>query len=645
MVESRTWTGRFGLRACLLLTSLALLLPGSAGAKEVDSISVNGLELTSCDVVVGPGFRSWCGVIARPLQPQGPATVPIHFALVLPRGVHADQARLAEILRRPVIAAFEGGPGYGGMDSGYAYAQMLGPLMDQRALFVMDARGTGRSSAINCPTLQTGSVAFLKAAAACARRLSTTVDDYGTATAADDAAAIISRLGFTQADIYGDSYGTFMAQVLAGRHPELARSLVLDGAYPVAGEDAWYSTQGPALTDALEQVCEADPKCSGKSVGTVRRLETFLKRLRRDPIHVTAPGGDARRHSVRITAPDVLDVAFNGTYVDSTYREFDQAVRAALAGDALPIARLVAEYQYPGTPEEKARVNSSGQFLAVTCQDYPQLYDMTQSTRVRKAQLRAAIQRAREATPTLFAPFTIDDYVDSSWETLYDCLTWARFPPGVAGAPTPPAGTYPDIPVLVISGSLDTITTTAEGDMVAAQFPRAQVVEVPFGVHVQAMGNSVPCAADLVQRFFTDPSAFLAPSPATCSAPRPRLHSTFARTFADMGEARGAAITAADVVNRVRAQPAERGLGLRGGTWRVKRADDEDVVIELSDVRFFQDLPVTGDVTWTPATGGVQASLLVRGGRVTAAWSDASETAVVRGSIDGAAVNLRIPAP
>lgn len=615
----------------VVLAASVLVLPGSPAAQAADpgQVTVNGLRLQACDVVSGNGFRAWCGSMLRPLSPSASPEVRVRFALTLPEGAVPGSPELEAVLARPVIAAFEGGPGYGGIDSGDVYAVMLGPLMSQRAMLVMDARGTGRSGAIDCRELQQFSRGFLQAARACAQQLGATVDDYATASAADDAAAVITALGFEQADVYGDSYGTFMSQVLAGRHPALVRSLVLDGAYPVTGESAWYPTQGPALTRALAQVCEDDPMCSTHRRGTVERLAVLLDRLRAKSVVVTAPGGDGHRHRVRITPAGLLDVAFNGTYVDSTYREFDPAVRAALAGDPLPLGRLVAEVEHPGGESETARENSAGQFLAVTCHDYPQLYDMTVPTSVRRDQLRKAIAAARQSTPGLFAPFTIDDYVDSSWETVYDCLTWARLSPD-SGPPTPLTGAYPDIPVLVLSGSLDTITTTAEGDLVAAQFPRSRHVEVRYGVHVQAMGAGVPCAADLVRAFFEDPQAVVSADPAECSASRPPLHPTFARVAQGLDRGEAMRQTVADVVNRVRALGSERGLGLRGGTWTARYDDDGDVTVRLDDVRLFEDLPVSGTARWMPATGAVRAAVSSEGQEFVMKWSDASEATTIR---------------
>ena len=62
---------------------------------------------------------------------------------------------------------------------------------------------------------------------------------------------MIRALGLARVDLYGDSYGTFFAQVFAGRHPHLLRSIVLDSAYPTYGESAWYPTQGPAMRSSF----------------------------------------------------------------------------------------------------------------------------------------------------------------------------------------------------------------------------------------------------------------------------------------------------------------------------------------------------------------------------------------------------------
>jgi len=48
---------------------------------------------------------------------------------------------------------------------------------------------------------------------------------------------VLEALGIAQVGLYGDSYGTYFAQVFTLRHPQRLRALVLDGAYPLDGPD------------------------------------------------------------------------------------------------------------------------------------------------------------------------------------------------------------------------------------------------------------------------------------------------------------------------------------------------------------------------------------------------------------------------
>ena len=253
---------------------------------------------------------------------------------------------------------------------------MYGSLLERRNLLLVDQRGTGRSEPINCPQLQDLKIAYADAAAACGARLGERADDYTTALSADDLAAVIEALELTKVDVYGDSYGTFFAQVFVGRHPELVRTVVLDASYPTYGETGWYPTQGPAVRRAFDVVCdrfapagrrdrfpaEAAPGAGGGTGAAVARAG--LRRRR-------------RRTAVTVDAPALLMVAYGATYTPAFYRELTAALRSGLAGDRAPLRRLVAEATGGNTDAGPVAEYSEGLYAAVACHDYPQLYDMT----------------------------------------------------------------------------------------------------------------------------------------------------------------------------------------------------------------------------------------------------------------------------
>ncbi|WP_040740449.1 alpha/beta hydrolase, partial [Nocardia tenerifensis] len=87
------------------------------------------------------------------------------------------------------------------------------------------------------------------------------------------------------------------------------------------------------------------------------------------------------------------------------------------------------------------------------------------------------------------------------------CLRW----PGLTRSHQPQRQALPDVPVLVLSGDLDAITPDANGQRVAAGFPRATFVSVPNTGHVPDLEPS-GCIADLVTRFVRTGS----PGPTSC---------------------------------------------------------------------------------------------------------------------------------
>mgnify|MGYP000995962705 CR=1 FL=1 len=67
---------------------------------------------------------------------------------------------------------------------------------------------------------------------------------------------MIAALKVGKVDLYGVSYGSFSAQAFAARHPEMLRSLTLDGTWPLIGADPWYPETPKTLRFAFDAVCE-----------------------------------------------------------------------------------------------------------------------------------------------------------------------------------------------------------------------------------------------------------------------------------------------------------------------------------------------------------------------------------------------------
>ena len=117
---------------------------------------------------------------------------------------------------------------------------------------------------------------------------------YGSAAVADDIDAVRATLGVDKLDLWGDSYGTYLMPVYAARHPEHVRSIVLDGAYPIAF-DPWGRDVLRGTRRVIGLVCRRTRRCSGPRVlGQIEQLARRLRRAPRAPSPPRARSGASR---------------------------------------------------------------------------------------------------------------------------------------------------------------------------------------------------------------------------------------------------------------------------------------------------------------------------------------------------------------
>ena len=365
------------------------------------------------------------------LDPSSNARIRIGFELY-PRS-EANRPSLG------TLVFMEGGPGYSTTASRDWYLDLARNLTARRDVLLVDARGTGRSGALNCPALQSYTGDYLANARACAQQLGATATLYGSGNAAEDLVAVLDELGIQKVDLYGDSYGTFNAQTFAVRHPERVRSLTLDGAYPIAGPRPLVPRHDPRARPRLPpHLRSLRRELPGRVANNADdAIASFAAALDAHPVSGTAPDADGVEHEVEATVDSLISTASAADSQTVVYREL-LATKAALnAGDTAPLLRLVAETTYWGDGGP-VREYSEAHYLAVACHDYPWSYDLHQPTAVRLQQLDAA----RAALPmNLFFPFPRDDWATSSWMSYDLCVTWPAplhdDPPLPAGAHVP----------------------------------------------------------------------------------------------------------------------------------------------------------------------------------------------------------------
>ena len=448
-----------------------------------------------------------------PLDRANPSagTIDIAYAL-LPR-TDTSRRRLGTIAPNP------GGPGDSTIANAGLYTQALAPLRTRRDLLLIDPRGTGRSGALSCPSVAAHDPLSLDQTVLgtlCASDLGAHAGLYGTAAVADDIDAVRAALGVDKLDLWGDSYGTFLMPVYAARHPAHVRSIVLDGAFPIAS-DPWGRDVLHGVRRVIGVVCRRTHRCSGPRV--VAQVGRLARRLRRHPVTFTAqtPIGPV---PLTLGERELANVTFGGGH-PQVYGLLPAAVDAALDHDLAPLKRLVtvSRVSQVGGLLTDPTLFSNAAGAAASCKDYPRPYDLAAPPADRRAQYDRALAALDPAT---FRPFSADAWLNTGIDAGPKCLDWPADP--TAGSPLR-GHSIPDVPVLVQSGDLDTNTPVEQGRRAAAQFAHPIYAVVANAGHTPDLTRCGQLMAiDFIKHLRTDPDRCAHAGRPPAVAARPALH-------------------------------------------------------------------------------------------------------------------------
>jgi pimeloyl-ACP methyl ester carboxylesterase len=640
--------------------------PESAPQSAPRTLRLGRLVLHKC--ATGP--LTYCGGMAVPLDYASKASPNIHIGFIWLPATHVRRGK-------GTVLAVEGGPGFASTGSEGIYNAMLGSLRRTRNLLIIDLRGTGTSTPLDCGGLERYSQvqhqygpAFDQLVAECGNQLNHTwryrnghfvhaSDLFNTAYSARDVSRVIAALRIGRVDLYGDSYGSWFAQVFASRYPGQLRSVTLDSTYQVLDLDPWYTTTVVTARQAFVLACERWVACNSQARGRGAwgRISALANRLTRAPVtgETVSPEGTLVKETV--TVETLVNLVNNAGFDPVVYRDLDAAARALLLyEDRTPLLRLAAlslgfdDTNFP-LPEF-----SDGLYFAVGCTDYVQLFSRTASPAVREEQYRRALAREPQG---MFSPFTITQWteLDQYTEAYSACLDWPTptrlIPPIIKRPPLVP----PRLRVLILSGTLDSLTPWLHGaSLVGAQMGRsARVIRIANLTHVTLQDANDACPASIFQRFISSPgglarertpcAALVAPVHTVGNYPVRLAQAVAARPTAGNQVARQglqAASTAlalvGDEISREPLLASTTDLALRGGT--VTFSGGTVVKISLSNARWVAGATVDGTAIWNQSADSVTARLTVHvtGAplvRLTAHWrpfGEPSQLAAITGS-------------
>jgi pimeloyl-ACP methyl ester carboxylesterase len=270
-------------------TLLALALTALSGTAAAQS-----LELEECRITAGPGFpsvKARCGTLPRPLDPADPASPDIEIRIAVVPALNLSPETDA-------IVPIAGGPGQGSVEFYLQVRQAFETLRRNRDILLVDQRGTGESSPMDCP-IEDDAILFetefsmedtLDFIEACLDDLPHDPRFFTTSVAVTDLEAVREALGYTGLNLYGVSYGSRVAQHFARRYPESTRTVTIDGVVPpqvALGPEI--ATESQKAVDNILSRCAEDAKCNEAFPDVAASFARVVAELREAPVDVLVP--------------------------------------------------------------------------------------------------------------------------------------------------------------------------------------------------------------------------------------------------------------------------------------------------------------------------------------------------------------------
>jgi len=381
---------------------------------------------------------------------------------------------------RPELGAFVylvGGPGAAATTAARRYASSW--QREHHDILLVDQRGTGRSNPLGCDLSRPDDTAQayfeapfgrLAEFEACRDLLSGAADLtlYTTPIAMDDLNEVREALGYELVNVMGASYGSRATLVYLRRHPQTVRTAVVNGVAPIAFTNPLYhSSEAQKALDRTFRDCAATAACAAAFPDLGRKFDELLARLQAEPALVTVTDpGTGQRVEIVLTRSGFAESLRVSTYYMPRARRVPLLIHRAWQGDYAPFV--------------DAGINSTrglgsslkiGMLLSVTCAE-----DVARIDPNTIVEITGGTYLGAERVRTQMAV----------------CSIWPQGRiPSDYGEPV-----RADVPVLVLSGTVDPVTGPDWGEEAASHLPDSLHLVIP-GAH--GVGGS--CTRSIIRSF------------------------------------------------------------------------------------------------------------------------------------------------
>jgi pimeloyl-ACP methyl ester carboxylesterase len=434
-------------------------------------------EAASCDFAIPLQARVTCGFVIVPEDRNGDLTDTIQIAVAI---YHSN----SDTVEPDPILYLQGGPGGLAIDwSTGVYETVIVPLLDERDFIVFDPRGVGYSKPrLDCEEIKSTylndiqgkyplgqEVSYYEGALITCRnnlnKLGANLPTYTSRNLAADAVDVIKALGYGQANLYGASYGTRIAQFIMRENPDVIRSVILDSVVPVENQLLIQdkNTETDRVIHLLFEGCKADPDCSSAYPDLESAYAEIINNLDSQPIDVTVTLGNDRILKQKLHGDWFRNTVIWGLRDPLTLAAIPQLIYRTRDGDYTPL------YYAAALPLVAFDSISIGTYISVNCHD--QVF----------------------AIPT-----------EGLDEKIYDlCNIWGVTPP----EPGENDPVNSDIPTLIITGKYDTVTPTTFARQLASHLSHSYLVEIQNQGHTPSVTGISDCPTKIIATFLQNPNS------------------------------------------------------------------------------------------------------------------------------------------
>ncbi len=339
-------------------------------------------------------------------------------------------------------------------------------IREERDIVFVSQRGTGGDNRLDCLLATSDDnlqgyfdpLFNLDNFRACLEELQKYFDltKYSTCLAADDLNDLRLALGYDKINLTGTSYGTRAALVYMRRHPETVRSAILNGVLPIANKNPlFHASSAQEAIQLLLADCFENPDCRFAFPNLEEEFLTVLERLEEEPAAVLVDHPvTEERVLVNLDRTSFTEALRTMMYSYGRNRQVPYLIHQAFLGDYEPFATIGIQ-----SSRNIRRSLALGMLLCVTCgEDISRVSDeeivrFTQGTFLGENRIR---------------------------QQMAVCEFWPKSNiPDNFGDPV-----HVDVPILLLSGTMDPVTPPIWGIEAASHLPNGRhlVVEGAHGV-------------------------------------------------------------------------------------------------------------------------------------------------------------------